>query len=96
MREREIEQYFRLAMEARGGEAWKFVSPGRRGVPDRLVLLPGGKYFFAEIKRPGGKVEPHQARIHRRIVELGSTVHVVDSIDYVDWMTRFMLPKGEA
>lgn len=36
-----------------GGKAYKWVSPGTRGVPDRIAILPGGRIIFIEVKRPG-------------------------------------------
>lgn len=39
----------------RGGRAFKFVSPGTPGVPDRICIFPGGKIIFVELKRPGRK-----------------------------------------
>lgn len=42
MREKEIEEKFREAVKRAGGKAYKFVSPGNDGVPDRLVVMPGG------------------------------------------------------
>ena len=49
--EKQVERDFVIAVKRRGGLALKFVSPGRIGVPDRIVLLPNGKCAFAEIKR---------------------------------------------
>ncbi len=43
MLEKMIEQKLRNEVKALGGRAYKFVSPGNDGVPDRLVVLPGGK-----------------------------------------------------
>lgn len=53
MRESKIEAYLKQQVEAAGGMCLKFVSPGTAGVPDRLVLMPGGKMGFVELKRPG-------------------------------------------
>ena len=52
--EKEIERKIRLYAESRGCDFEKFVSPGRRGVSDRLVTAPGGAVGFLEVKR-GGK-----------------------------------------
>ena len=51
MKEKEIETYLRMRISSFGGRAYKFVSPGNDGVPDRLVCLPGGKVIFVEIGR---------------------------------------------
>jgi hypothetical protein len=49
------------------------------GLPDRLLIGPGGM-VLVEFKRPGGKVTPLQAALHKQInrVRPGS-VYVIDS-----------------
>ena len=47
----------RKAVEAEGGLCLKWVCPGHRGVPDRMILFPGGIIAFVELKRPGAKVK---------------------------------------
>lgn len=49
------------------------------GLPDRLVLLPDGKMFFAELKAPGKKPRPEQVRVHESLKRLGFDVRVIDS-----------------
>ena len=84
MRERDIEAYLRDQVKAIGGIAYKFVSPGNAGVPDRLVLLPGERVVFVELKAPGRQPTPLQLRQQRRIRDLGFTVLVIDSKEGVD------------
>ncbi len=84
IRERDIEQYLRERVSALGGRAYKFESPGNAGVPDRLVLLPGGRIVFAELKAPGKKPTPLQLAQHHRISQLGFAVWVIDSKAGVD------------
>lgn len=79
MLESEIEKKFRDEIKKLGGKAYKFVSPGNAGVPDRLVILPGNKIGFAELKRPGEKPRPLQKAQIRKIQSLGVFVMVVDS-----------------
>ena len=83
MREKRIES--RLVAEARrrGGIAPKFVSPGLDGVPDRLILLPGGKFAFAELKAPGKTLRPLQALRKRQLESLGFRVFVVDGVEQI-------------
>ena len=78
MRESAIER--RLVTEAikRGGLAPKFVSPGLDGVPDRLLLLPGGRLAFVEVKAPGKRPLPHQCRRIEQLTALGFRVFVLD------------------
>lgn len=84
MRERDIENYLRDEVKKAGGRAYKFESPGNAGVPDRLVLFPGGKIAFVEMKAPGKKSTPLQLAQHRKFEKLGSTVLVIDSKQKVD------------
>jgi hypothetical protein len=62
------------------GLAYKFTSPGRRGVPDRLIILPGVSPFFIEFKAPNEKPRPQQIREIKRLRDRGSTVIVIDSV----------------
>jgi len=84
MRERDIEAYLREKVRTAGGIAYKFVSPGNAGVPDRLVLLPGGRVVFIELKAPGKQPTPLQARQQKRIKGLGFQVLVLDGKESVD------------
>ncbi|WP_074013703.1 VRR-NUC domain-containing protein [Candidatus Sodalis sp. SoCistrobi] len=79
LREKAIEQQLIRAVKAAGGIAYKFVSPGRLGVPDRLVVLPGGRVLFVECKAPGQKARPSQQREHNRLRALGCEVITLDS-----------------
>lgn len=79
LREKAIEQQLIRAVKAAGGIAYKFVSPGRLGVPDRLVVLPGGRVLFVECKAPGQKARPSQCREHDRLRALGCEVVTLDS-----------------
>lgn len=78
MREKTIEQKFVAAVKTAGGLALKFTSPGFDGVPDRIVLLPGGKMAFVEVKAPGEKPRPLQLARHRLLRRLGFRVYVLD------------------
>ncbi|WP_258167876.1 VRR-NUC domain-containing protein [Paraburkholderia sp. BL21I4N1] len=57
---------------------------GRKGAPDRLLVLPYGRVFFIELKRPGGEAEPHQLREHTRLRRIGADVRVLDTLEAVD------------
>lgn len=83
MRESKVEKYLREQVELRGGMCEKFVSPGKRGVPDRLITWPNCMHL-AETKATDGKVNPMQARDHRRRKKYGINVWVLASIGQVD------------
>lgn len=77
--ENEIEEKLRNKVKSLGGRAYKFVSPGNSGIPDRLVVLPGGKIGFAEIKRPGGKTRKSQDRQIAFLKSLDCYTMIIDS-----------------
>jgi hypothetical protein len=78
LREKTIEQKLRIAVTSMGGLALKLVCPGMDGMPDRLILLPGGYIVFAELKAPGKQLRPLQAKRKRQLEELGFRVYVID------------------
>lgn len=84
MRENVIESYLRDRVKQVGGKAYKFVSPGNAGVPDRLVLLSGGRTVFVELKAPGKKPTAIQLLQHKKLRNLGFKVLVIDSKEMVD------------
>jgi hypothetical protein len=67
-----------------GGLCIKLTSPGRRGVPDRLCLLPNGLYFFVEVKREDGRLSKLQEITFKKFLSLGHPVYVVRSIEEVE------------
>ena len=79
MRESLIERKLVIEVKKRGGLAVKFVSPGLDGVPDRLVLFPGGKLAFVELKAPGKTMRPLQEKRARQLTALGFQVYCVDN-----------------
>ena len=82
--EKQIEHALTLMVKARGGIAPKFVSPSFAGMPDRLVLLPGGVFAFAELKAPGMKPRALQLARHRLLKDLGFKVYVIDGIKQIE------------
>jgi hypothetical protein len=84
MRENIIEERLRDKVKAIKGKAFKFVSPGNAGVPDRIVLLPGARVAFVELKAPGKKSTPSQSNRQKEIRALGFEVLVIDSMQGVD------------
>lgn len=81
MLESEIEKKIVRYVQSRGGMCLKWVSPGFTGVPDRIILMPGGKIFFAELKRPGEKLRPRQKRVRDQLTALGAVVLRIESVE---------------
>ena len=79
MREKEVEQKLVTEVKRCGGICPKFVSPGFDGMPDRLVLLPEGRFAFVEVKAPGEKPRPLQVSRHKLLRRLGFRVYVLDN-----------------
>lgn len=83
MREKIIEQHLVKAVKNSGGVAPKLVCPGFDGMPDRLVLLPGGKIGFVEVKAPGKEPRPLQVARHGLLRRLGFKVYVLDAPEQI-------------
>ena len=60
MKEKIVENHFVWAVERIGGKTWKFTSPGRKGVADRIACLPDGATWFVELKTKGGRLSELQ------------------------------------
>lgn len=78
MKESFVEKKLTTEAKKRGGLAVKFVSPGFNGVPDRLVLFPGGRMAFVELKAPGNTMRPLQQLRAKQLTALGFSVYTVD------------------
>lgn len=90
MLEKQIERRVCEHAHARGMTAYKFTSPARAAVPDRIFLAPVPEFLrplmaqyirFVEMKRTGAKPTVAQEREHARLRALGFTVDVVDSVE---------------
>ena len=88
MRESQIEEYLRERVKAAGGRAYKFVSPGNNGVPDRILSFPGNRLAFVELKATGGKPTPLQKLQAKRLQENQHVVVLIDSKEGVDDFIR--------
>ncbi len=86
MREKQIEQKLVTAVKAAGGVCPKLVCPGTDGMPDRMVLLPGCRIGFVEVKAPGEKPRPLQTHRHRQLRSLGFPVFVLDDPEKILWI----------
>ena len=75
-----------VTVKKMGGICPKFVSPGLDGMPDRLVLLPGGRLAFVEVKATGKKPRPLQIVRHEMLKRLGFAVYVLDDVEKIGEM----------
>lgn len=84
MTEKRVEARLVQGVRDLGGRAYKFVSPGNAGVPDRLVVLPGGQILFAEIKAEGGRLSAVQLACIEELRRLGCEVWTVWGVHGVE------------
>lgn len=77
MRESEVEKLLVGGIRKLGGRAFKWVSPGNDGVPDRIVVLPGLPAVFVELKTVTGKLTPLQRVQLKRLRDMGQAVRVL-------------------
>lgn len=77
MLEREAEKKLVDGVRRMGGRAYKFVSPGNDGVPDRIVVLPDTAPMFVELKTESGKLSSLQKVQITRLEKLGQNVRVL-------------------
>lgn len=72
-----IEKILVDGVKALGGRAYKWVSPGNDGVPDRIVIIPNRAPFFVELKSESGKLTPLQEVQLQRLKDLGQQVRIL-------------------
>lgn len=84
MLEKEVEAYLREQVQALGGLCMKFLSDYSRGMPDRVLLLPGGTVIWAELKTDGGRLSTAQRVAHEKLRRLSQRVVVIWSREDVD------------
>lgn len=84
MNEKLIEKKLRDGVKKAGGIALKFSSPYHRGIPDRIILMPGGRICFAELKSTGKKPAPLQVKSIEMLSGLGFRVEVIDDGSKLD------------
>lgn len=88
MREKEIEKRLVAEVKKNGGICPKFVSPGYSRMPDRIILLPKGKFAFAELKATGQKPRALQVARHKILMGLGFRVYVIDGTEQIGGVIR--------
>lgn len=92
MTESELEKVLVNEVRKAGGRAYKWISPGNDGVPDRIVFLPGGHVYFVELKANRGRVSAQQKIQMRRLEELGQNVMIVRGMAGVIEFLRMACP----
>lgn len=92
MKESIIEARLRKAVERAGGKCMKWVCPGHTGVPDRIIIMPGGRVYFAETKAPDKTERARQEYVQRRLRALG--FEVFSSVDSDEKIAEIMSRIG--
>lgn len=95
MREKDIEQKLVHGVKRLGGRAYKWVSPGNDGVPDRIVILPNRPPIFVELKTETGKLSALQKVQISRLADLGQDVRVLYGLEQVKGLLK-ELEGGDA
>lgn len=94
--EKLIEKRLRHTVEAAGGLCLKWVCPGWVGVPDRIVLLPGGRIIFVELKQPkSGRLSAMQKWWAKKLTSLGFVWESIWAWEGVDIFKRKYLQEDE-
>jgi hypothetical protein len=89
MKEKIVENHFVWAVERIGGKTWKFTSPGRKGVADRIACLPDGTTWFVELKTKGGRLSALQKMFMSDMALLNQKYACLWTIEQVDeWLKR--------
>ena len=90
--EKDIEKMLTEGVKKMGGRCLKWVSPGNDGVPDRIVIMPGGRIWFVELKDDGGQLSELQKYWRKVLSDLGCRAVAVRGQD----MARFFLQELRA
>lgn len=93
--ERDVEAHLLVRCRQMGFLCMKFTSPGRAGVPDRILITPNGT-VFVEVKRPGGKLRRLQHEVTEKMRRAGAEVHVIDTIASVNELVESLAERRAA
>ena len=94
MTEKDIERKFGNLVRQRGGLTYKFTSPNNSGVPDRVVIPPGGEVWFVELKADAGKLSEIQRWQIRKLTDGGANVRVLRGWDAAKGFLDEVMPGG--
>ena len=95
MQERDVEKRLVRGVRNQGGLCLKWVSPGFAGVPDRIVLLPGERLFFIELKQETGRLTKLQRWVHGKLRDLGFPVITLYGPGDVELFLDFLKKRGD-
>lgn len=96
MLEKQIESKFVKQIKLMGGRAYKFISPGNIGVPDRIVIWPDGSIEFIELKTAKGRLSKTQATQIARLQAMECDVHILYGMDAVNAYLQVRKKRGDA
>ncbi len=89
MKEKIVENHFVWAIERIGGKTYKFTSPGRKGVADRIACLPDGSTWFVELKTKGGRLSALQKMFMSDMTLLKQNYACLWTIEQIDgWLNE--------
>lgn len=93
MLEKQIESKVCEYAKTKNVLVYKFTSPARAAVPDRLFIAPDGRVWFCEFKRKGQKPTPAQEREHAKLRAQKVNVFVIDDVEDGKAMVDIMVMK---
>lgn len=88
--EKVLERKLKMGVKDLGGLAVKISSANFIGMPDRLILLPGNRLFFVEMKSEGKKPSPVQEVVMKKLREQGCDVRVIDTHEKLDNFLNYL------
>ena len=94
MREKIVENHFVWAVERAGGKAYKFTSPGRKGVADRIACLPDGSTWFVELKTKGGRLSALQKMFMSDMALLNQNYACLWTTEQIDEFIKTLPRRG--
>jgi hypothetical protein len=94
MKEKIVENHFVWAVERIGGKTYKFTSPGRKGVADRIACLPDGSTWFVELKTKGGRLSVLQKMFMSDMTLLNQKYACLWTTEQIDEFIKTLPKRG--
>jgi hypothetical protein len=94
MKEKIVENHFVWAIERIGGKTYKFTSPGRKGVADRIACLPDGSTWFVELKTKGGRLSVLQKMFMSDMTLLNQKYACLWTTEQIDEFIKTLSNRG--